>query len=415
MSPKTIYWLDKNLGRPICFLLTLHRKWCSLLGRNSDLKKKPAKILFLKLIEQGSTVLADPALKAAASRVGRENVYFLVFKENRPILDILDVVSPANIIEVDGSNFRAFIRSAFNALAKMRNEGIDAVIDMEFFSRASAILAYLSRAKRRVGFHRFSGEGPYRGDLFTHKLSYNPHLHVRDLFVTLTAALSSDPGGPGPLIFKKPARNNNFPQFIPADADKKLLIKKVEELKPGALGRPVVIFNPNTKDILAIRRWPEESFIALAGLILNDFPQAAIVITGVEAEREDARRMASRIKGAVSLAGQTSLRELLTLYYLGDVLVTSDSGPAHFSGLTPIKCIALFGPETPLLYGGCGKNFEAVSAGLACSPCLNVYNHRRSPCRNNICLKSIKAEDIYGKVKGFLRKEAKKIEIRSGF
>ena len=54
---------------------------------------------------------------------------------------------------------------------------------------------------------------------------------------------------------------------------------------------------------------------------------------------------------AVSFAGQTTLRELLTLYTIADVLVTNDSGPAHFASLTPVHTVVLFGPETPRLFG----------------------------------------------------------------
>jgi len=40
-------------------------------------------------------------------------------------------------------------------------------------------------------------------------------------------------------------------------------------------------------------------------------------------------------------------------YNISAVLVTNDSGPAHFSAITPIRSIVLFGPETPRLYGSC--------------------------------------------------------------
>ena len=71
-----------------------------------------------------------------------------------------------------------FVIDFLRALAAMRRRGIDTVIDMEFFSRASAIFAFLSGATTRAGLHRFTGELPYRGDLMTHRVQYNPHLHI---------------------------------------------------------------------------------------------------------------------------------------------------------------------------------------------------------------------------------------------
>src|SRR5215472_16709710 len=36
----------------------------------------------------------------------------------------------------------------------------------------------MTGAKSRVGFHTFFGDGPYRGDLMTHRVLYNAHLHT---------------------------------------------------------------------------------------------------------------------------------------------------------------------------------------------------------------------------------------------
>ena len=50
------------------------------------------RILFVKLVEQGSSVLACSAIRRAVELVGRENVYFLVFEENRFILDAMGLI-----------------------------------------------------------------------------------------------------------------------------------------------------------------------------------------------------------------------------------------------------------------------------------------------------------------------------------
>ena len=62
----------------------------------------------------------------------------------------------------------------------------------------------------------------------------------------------------------------------------------------------------------------------------------------------------------VSLAGQTALRQLLTLDHLADVLVTNDSGPAHFATLTPVDVVVLFGPETPQLFAAPSPRTHAL-------------------------------------------------------
>jgi hypothetical protein len=45
------------------------------------------KILFVEFAEQGTTILGYPAIGRAIEMVGREHVYFIVFDDNRFILD----------------------------------------------------------------------------------------------------------------------------------------------------------------------------------------------------------------------------------------------------------------------------------------------------------------------------------------
>jgi ADP-heptose:LPS heptosyltransferase len=147
-----------------------------------------------------------------------------------------------------------------------------------------------------------------------------------------------------------------------------------------------------------MRRWPTENFVTLAKRLLDVFPKALIVITGAPAEQSEAEKVAARIGASeqcVSLAGHTTLRQLLTLYCLSDLLITNDSGPSHFASLTPIRGISLFGPETPLLYAPLGGRTRAISAGLACSPCVNMLNHRFTPCNDNRCMQSIGVENVF--------------------
>jgi len=380
----------------------LHRRVISLFKEDDISNKKVSKILFIKLVEQGSTVLAYSALKRAVKMVGKENVYFAVFKENRFILDILDIIPPSNVFEIDFKNVQKFAYSAMKTICRIRKEKIDAVIDMEFFSRASAILAYLSGASKRVGLHLFTCEGPYRGDLLNYKLLYNPYMHTARFFLSLVEALNHTPSKKCPMIFKVSEELSSLPAFSPSEEEKKQLIGKIEKLKKKKLNRPMLILNPNASDILPIRKWKEENFVKLGKMLLEEFPDAAIIITGAPKEREKAEIIASQIGNAVSLAGHTTLRELLVLYCICDVLITNDSGPAHFSTLTPIKSVILFGPETPLLYGPISNNTTVIAPDLVCSPCVNVFNHRDTPCEVGTCLKGISPEEVFRKVKGLL-------------
>jgi len=78
-------------------------------------------------------------------------------------------------------------------------------------------------------------------------------------------------------------------------------------------------------------------------------------------------------------------------------MVTNDSGPGHFSSVTNLRTVVLFGPETPALYGSLGKSIP-ITAQLACSPCVSAANHRKTPCSDNACMRAITVEQVMEKM-----------------
>jgi len=390
MRAETIRALDYWLGIPGCGLLSAVRQFLP------ERPAKPQRILFLKFIEQGATVLAQDAIARATRALGRDNVYFCVFESNRAILDVLETVPPGNVICIRDRSLATFAADFIEALLSVRRRGIDTVIDMEFFSRASAIFAFLSGAAIRVGLHRFTGELPYRGDLMTHRMQYLPHLHIAQQYSLLVEAAFHDPHDQ-PLL-KVPLRDLGAiapaaaPQFMADGRD----LQQMRERIGAAGASPIVILNPNASDLLPLRKWPVARFAELARRILDAYPHARIVLTGGPAETSAADGLIREVASPriVSVAGHTSLRELLTLYSVADVLVTNDSGPGHFASLTPVHAIVLFGPETPRLFGPLAASSTVIWKELACSPCVNVFNHRESPCRNNVCMQMITVDDV---------------------
>jgi ADP-heptose:LPS heptosyltransferase len=398
MNPQTIRKIDYWFGRPICFLLTL---FCSSFSSKTY---KPKKIVFLKFIEQGATVLAYSAIKRATEIVGRENVYFCVFENNRPILDILHIIPSENIIPIREKTFFSFLTSILSALSRIRSEKIDTVIDMEFFSRASTIFSFMTGAKIRVGLHRFTSELPYRGNMMTHQIQYNSYLHTSVFYRSLVEATLQNPSElpmmKVPISSLQNGTKEDLPTFIPMECEKKEMQEKINSTF-GVDRKKIVILNPNASDLLPLRKWELEKFIELGKKILAENPNVCVVISGAPSEQKDAEEICRKIGSvrAVSFAGKTTLRELLTLYSLADVLVTNDSGPGHFSSMTNIQTVILFGPETPKLFGPISPKAHVIWKALACSPCVNVFNHRFSPCNNNVCMKSITVDEVYSEVK----------------
>ena len=396
MKADSIRVADRWLGIPACALLTLWRRLFD--GRSATGPVK--RILFLKLVEQGATVLAYPALRAAVERVGAENVFFMVLAENRPILDLLDIVPPENIIAVPTGGLVTTLRGMLKAIARVRREKIDSVLDYELFARSSAVLAYLSGARRRVGFHSFHGDGPWRGDLMTHRLGCNPHLHMQTVMSVMVEALDSDPQTLPALDIDTQRLGTDLMRFEPPAAERDEVARIIGAEGGAAAGRPLILLNANASDLLPLRKWNSDRYVDLARRLLQQFPAARIAFTGAPSEASAAGELVRQVGSSrcFSLAGRTTMRQLIVLYTLADLLVTNDSGPAHFAALTGIDVITLFGPETPAVFGVKGPRSHIIHAGLPCSPCVNAANNRMSACTNNLCMQAITVGQVFDRV-----------------
>ena len=98
LDVKALQTADRLVFVPVCWVLDKIRRLTEFpRPRGTPVIRS---ILFVKLAEQGSSVLARDAIDRAVRRVGREKVYFLVFEENRFILDLMNLVPPENIMLV---------------------------------------------------------------------------------------------------------------------------------------------------------------------------------------------------------------------------------------------------------------------------------------------------------------------------
>jgi ADP-heptose:LPS heptosyltransferase len=405
MNVRKMMRIDRWLGVPLCAALTCVR---SLVTRRAG--GAPARsIVFIKLAEQGSTVLAHRALQSAAGRVGRENVFMVVFEDNRFIVDVLGIIPPENVLTIASDSFVNLVKTALSVVGRLRQRKIDAAIDLEFFARSSALLTCLSGAPRRVGFHAYFGEGPYRGNLMTHRVRYNPHLHTTQTFAMLVEALDVSPQDFPRFDWLPDPPGESLPRFAPGLEE----ISAVRALVERATGRsddpPLILLNANASDLIPLRRWSSDCYVELAQRLLEKISGVHIAFTGAPDEASKVDGLVDRIgsKRCFSLAGKTSLRQLMVLYGLSDVLVTNDSGPAHFAALTPIQSVTLFGPETPLLFAAATDRNTPLWAGIACSPCVSALNNRMSACRDNVCMQRITVTQVFDAVcRGYERSRA---------
>lgn len=153
---------------------------------------------------------------------------------------------------------------------------------------------------------------------------------------------------------------------------------------------------PNFYDV-PLKRWPVESFAALADGLVERYG-ARVVFTGKgEEERELVDRTLSLMKqpGGVSSCDRLGIGELIALLQRATVTVSNDTSVMHLSAAVETPVVTFFGPTSPQQYGPLNPEQHLVFYDdLYCSPCITNYNLKVSYCGNPICIRGISVERV---------------------
>ena len=270
MNLKYIKTIDYWIGIPLCFLLSLLNK---LVGLKNKLQNKesypPTKILFMLLSEMGIAISSYPTLMEVKKQFPKATLYFLTFEKNISCIESLKIIPSENILTINSSSFFLFIKDNLYTLFKLYTKRMDMVFDFELFSRYSAIIAYLTRAPKRIGFDKFTMEGLYRGNLMTHKIQYNPHQHMSKNFLLFLENINSSQ-------YTSPMTSNpinteliQIPRILSTPENILRLKEKLKKINPNITQAQTIILFNISGGILPLRAWPLKHFIHLSKLLLK--------------------------------------------------------------------------------------------------------------------------------------------------
>ena len=206
----------------------------------------------------------------------------------------------------------------------------------------------------------------------------------------------SEPISTQPLLKEKiPSQMRNRLKINIQEDDQTALQNRLKLEFPETAFEKVILLNANASDIVPLRKWPMDRFVELGRKLLEN-SSITLILTGSPEEKDVCEDLALQINPArtVNFAGKTTFKELITLYSISDLLITNDSGPVHFASTTEIPILALFGPETPKIFGPMSPNAKVISLELACSPCVSVFNQKKSSCDDNQCMKQISVQMV---------------------
>lgn len=385
--------VDRWAGGLGCIVLDLFDRPRRFFFPKRDVPADVKTLLVTKYLGMGSIVLATPMVAAMRRRFPGARVVFLTFESNREIATILDVFD--EVLTIDARGLLSMGRDTLSTLWRLWKLGVDVVCDLEFFTRYSTMVAYLTGAPIRVGYW---SRIAWRGNILTHPVYYNGMRHITRVFLAQAEALGAK------------VEEETTAASLPALADDEEARRSLlETMRAAGLdpSRPFLMVNPNASELCVERRWIAERFAQVVDGLLSENDDLQAVFIGAKSERSYTESVLARCGTtgrAANLAGELSIRSLLEALAEAKLFLTVDSGPLHLAALTDTPTVALFGPETPTLYGGLGSRLRTFYAGVYCSPCLNVYNTKTAPCNgNNICMQAIGASDVLAAARELLR------------
>ncbi|MFA6715447.1 MAG: lipopolysaccharide heptosyltransferase II [Victivallaceae bacterium] len=319
--------------------------------------KKIDKILIVKPSSLGDIFHCFPA--AALLRDAFPEAQFDWFI--RPELKDALLYSPVKINRVINfprrrmNKVKSFLPAFLEVINDLRKEKYDLIVDFQGLLR-SAIFTSLCRSSQTVGFalpRESAARLAYRK-----KISIPPKcVHAVDRNIALAEAITG---------LKAPATLPALPE-----------VKEFREPLSAILKK----HNINTGDKLLgmipgarwnSKRWPPEFFAGIAKAFLAENPEWKILIIGAPDDRVIAERIinSAACENLVSIAGDTSVGEMIEAIRRCRFIFSNDSGPVHVAAAFSKTVFAVFGPTDPAKTGPYGDFHYIFQNKLKCIKCL---------------------------------------------
>lgn len=378
-------FIDHWVGGPICIFLALifritHPFYKTVLSIPVS-GIPPKKILIIKFFGLGSITLASSIISSIRNNYKDTKIYFLTFKDNKQIHDLLSFSD--HIVIIDTKNPFVLLKTIVQSIFYLQKERIDIVLDIEFYSKFTTIMSFLSGARWRMGFYLAKF---WRNSLVNVPIYFNYSRHILEIYAMFSKA----------LLIENP--NLEPSEIVVSAEDKRELMKILETQGINNLEHMIGI-NIHASDLAFGRRWPQSKFVELIEVFLVKYPHMKVVLTGVKGEMEYSRAFIELLpeqsrRRTVDLTGKISLKLFLALLSELPLFVTNDTGPFHLAKAVRARTISLWGPGSVDLYGPFQKEKErhdVVYKRYPCSPCLYIYRtdagffcNGKAPCMEAI-------------------------------
>jgi ADP-heptose:LPS heptosyltransferase len=283
------------------------------------------RILVVQLKRIGDLILTAPALTALRRALPRAEIVLLTPAAMADLAGCIPAVDRVLPYRAGRFNLKAWSSAIAGPW--------DACLDFSGTDR-SALLTGLSRAKRRIGFAKFSSK-PLRRLAFTELCEASVRdWHTLDFHEALVARyLNRPPPGPG----------GDFPFVIPSE----VLRSARAKLSAAGVSGPYAILHPGTAK--ADKFWPAARWAEVAGHVAGSCGLSLVLTGAAEGlEREHLEELKRSLRVSVAdLSGVLSLPELAGLIGESGLMLGVDSMAAHLAAMFRRPQVTIFGPTNP--------------------------------------------------------------------
>jgi ADP-heptose:LPS heptosyltransferase len=300
--------------------------------------KREPRILITRLSAYGDCILTMPTACALRERFPRALLVWAAEPLALPTIQLHSCID--DVIPVP----KRWLKSP-RAIRRLRRQlrawRFDLAIDPQSLTK-SAALAWLSGAKRRIGFA--APRGREMAPWLNTELVTCPSQHVVDASLGLLR----------PLGIHAPAVRFD----VPVDATSAETVGRY--LEKSHLTSSYCVINAGASWISKL--WPADRFGRVARFLgeVHHLPSVVTWAGDLESQRADV--IVGKSGGHAVKSPDTSFLELAELARRATLVVSSDTGPLHLAAGTGTPCVGLYGPTRHEDCGPYGKQHIALQA-----------------------------------------------------
>ncbi len=342
---------------------------------NADIKR----ILIIQTAFLGDVVLTIPLIAAVKKKFPKSFLSVTVIPSTKDVLEGHPAIDELIVFDKNGKD-RGIV-PFLGLVKKLKKQQFDMTI-LPHRSFKSALLVWLARIPRRVGFNTSQGR------IFLNEIvTYDATKH--DLDRNLDLAKEIDIEVEDKEIFINTAKEDWI--FVE------------EILQQEGIGTKDIVVGISPGSVWFTKRWLAIRFAELADRIIKEL-KAKVVIFGGHKDIGSVREMVEAMgEEAVNLAGKLSLKQLAAFIKRCHVFVSNDSGPMHIAVAGKVPVVAIFGPTTKELgFYPYGEGNTVIEKDLPCRPC-GLHGGNRCKLGTFDCMRLITVDEVFNAVKSKIK------------